>query len=102
VFIPRDIALSVMAHELAHVYQYQEWGVLRYLARGAWNQIVWRTLLGRDVYRWEPEPGKTFADYGMEQQGQIVEDCFDINSSRRAAAQALSPFQPWHSLPGKG
>ena len=65
VFIPRDITLPVMAHELAHVSQYEEWGALRYLARGAWNQIVLRTLLGRDVYRWDPEPGKPFAEYGM-------------------------------------
>lgn len=94
VFIPRDISLPVMAHELAHVCQFREWGVLRYLARGAWNQIVLRTLLGRDVYGWEPEPGKPFADYGMEQQGQIVQDCFDVNSARRVAARLLSPYQP--------
>lgn len=94
VFVPRDITLPVMAHELAHVCQYEEWGALRYLARGAWNQIVLRTLLGRDVYRWEPEPGKAFADYGMEQQGQIVQDCFDVSSSRRVTAQLLSPYKP--------
>lgn len=94
VFLPRDITLPVMAHELAHVCQYEKWGGLRYLARGAWNQIVLRTLLGRDVYRWEPEPGKPFADYGMEQQGQIVQDCFDQNSVRRDTAQRLSPFKP--------
>lgn len=94
IFIPRDLTLPVMAHEMAHVCQYQEWGALRYLARGAWNQIVLRALLGRDVYRWEAEPGKSFLDYGMEQQGQIVQDCFDVNSSRRASAQLLSPYKP--------
>lgn len=94
VFIPHDISLPVMAHELAHVCQYQEWGALRYLAQGAWNQVVLRTLLRRDVYRWDFQPGKAFRDYGMEQQGQIVQDCFDLSSSKRAAAQLLSPYKP--------
>ena len=94
IFIPRDITLPVMAHELAHVCQYQEWGALRYLARGAWNQIVLRVLLGRDVYGWEPKEGKPFSEYGMEQQGQIVQDCFDVHSPRRADAERLSPFSP--------
>ena len=94
IFISRDLTLPVMAHEMAHVCQYEEWGALRYLARGAWNQIVLRAVLGRDVYRWEPEPGKSFVEYGMEQQGQIVEDCFDLSSSRRDSAQLLSPYKP--------
>lgn len=94
IFIPRDATLPTMAHELAHVAQYKEWGALVYLIRGAWNQIVLRTLLGRDVYRWEPVPGKDFASYGMEQQGQIVQDCFDLYSPRRVQAQQLSPFTP--------
>lgn len=94
VFTPRDLALPTLAHELAHVCQYAEWGALRYFATGAWNQIVLRTLLRRDVYRWEVEPGKAFGDYGMEQQGQIVQDSFDVNSPLRAHAQRLSPYQP--------
>lgn len=94
IFIPRDATLPTMAHELAHVAQYMEWGGLVYLARGAWNQIVLRILLGRDVYRWEPEPGKSFSDYGMEQQGQIVEDCFNVHSSRRVQAREISPYRP--------
>jgi hypothetical protein len=94
VFIPRSITLPVMAHELAHVCQYQEWGAIRYLARGAWTQVVLRFLLGRDVYRWDPVPGKRFADYGMEQQGQIVQDCFDVHSPRRVQAQEISPYRP--------
>ena len=94
IFIPRDATLPTMAHELAHVAQYRQWGALTYLARGAWNQIVLRALLGRDVYRWEAAPGKDFASYGMEQQGQIVQDSFDTSSPRRAAAQKLSPWLP--------
>ena len=94
VFIPHDAPLPTMAHELAHVAQFQEWGALRYLARGAWNQLVLRTLLGRDVYHWEPVAGKDFASYGMEQQGQIVQDSFDVRSPRRLSAQKLSPWSP--------
>ena len=94
IFIPSEATLPTMAHELAHVAQYKEWGALLYLARGAWNQVVLRTLFGRDVYHWEPEPGKGFASYGMEQQGQIVQDSFDARSPRRASAQKLSPWKP--------
>jgi hypothetical protein len=94
IVVPREVSLPVMAHELAHVSQYQEWGAWRYLARGAWHQVVLRGLLGRDVYRWEAEPGKVFADYDMEQQAQIVQDCFDLRSPRRADALRLSPFAP--------
>jgi hypothetical protein len=94
VFIPREAPLPTMAHELAHVAQFHEWGGLRYFARGAWNQVVLRALLGRDVYHWEPEPGKDFAAYGMEQQGQIVQDSFDLRSPRRASARKLSPWSP--------
>jgi hypothetical protein len=94
VFIPRNVSLPIMAHELTHVCQYQQWGTVRYLARGAWNQLVLRLLLGRDVYHWDPVPGKAFADYGMEQQGQIVQDSFDVHSPRRIQAQGISPFRP--------
>jgi hypothetical protein len=94
VFIPREIPLPLMAHELAHVCQYRQWGPLLYLARGAWNQLVLRALLGRDVYAWRAQPGKAFQEYGMEQQGQIVQDAFDIHSPRRAEARQISPYRP--------
>lgn len=93
-FLPGYISLPLLAHELAHVCQYEKWGALRYLVQGAWNQVVLRTLLRRDVYRWDPDPGKAFADYGMEQQGQIVQDCFDVSSPRRVQAQRISPYRP--------
>lgn len=94
IIIPGRQHLPTLAHELTHVCQYQRWGPLLYFTRGAWNQLLLRTLLRRDVYRWEFTPGKQFAEYGMEQQGQIVQDCFDITSPRRAAAQIVSPYTP--------
>ncbi len=94
IFTPGPLRLPVLAHELAHVAQYRRWGWLRYLARGAWNQVVLRTLMRRDVYRWEPEPGRAFEEYGMEQQGQIVQESFEAGSPRQAAALHLSPYRP--------
>lgn len=96
VFLPdrceRDLA--VLAHELTHCGQYQAWGPVRYFATGLAAQVrdlLYRKMgVGSSPYRYHLEPGKPFEAYEMEQQGQIVEDCFRGN----AAARALSPFQP--------
>jgi uncharacterized protein DUF4157 len=86
--------LAVLAHELTHCGQYQTWGPLKYFTKGAATQLrylAYQTLrIGSNPYRYQPEPGKDFDSYGMEQQGQIVEDCFRGDP----AARALSPFQP--------
>jgi hypothetical protein len=85
---------AVLAHELTHCGQYQAWGPLRYFARGAAAQardLLFRKMrIGSSPYQYKLEPGKPFEAYGMEQQGQIVEDCFRGQS----VARALSPFQP--------
>lgn len=94
IVVPGPLYLPLLAHELTHVTQFEQWGALRYYARGFWNQCVLRALLRRDVYHWEFEPGKSFDRYGMEQQGQIVEDCYNHVSPRRAVAQLISPFAP--------
>jgi hypothetical protein len=96
VFLPARYQddLPVLAHELTHCAQYQAWGVWLYFGRGLVAQL--RDLLHRKVrigsspYRYTPEPGKPFTAYGMEQQGQIVEDCFRGHPS----ARAISPFRP--------
>jgi uncharacterized protein DUF4157 len=96
VFLPdrweRDVA--VLAHELTHCGQYQAWGPLRYFARGAAAQVrdlLFRKMrIGSSPYHYQLDPEKPFEAYGMEQQGQIVEDCFRGQS----AARDLSPFQP--------
>jgi len=94
IFLPGDNSLPTLAHELTHVSQYQRWGWWRYYLSGTWNQVVLRLLLRRDVYHWREETGKPFDQFGMEQQGQIVEDCFNAASPRRIAAATISPFRP--------
>lgn len=72
--------LAVLAHELTHCGQYQAWGFWRYFARGATSQarelLYRKTGLGSSPYSYRIEPGKAFQRYGMEQQAQMVEDCF--------------------------
>lgn len=80
VFLPDrcDGDAAVLAHELTHCAQYQAWGPLRYYARGATLQL--RHLLhrrlgwGTNPYAWHGDAERPFDAYGMEQQGQIVED----------------------------
>jgi hypothetical protein len=80
VFLPDPCTgdLGVLAHELTHCGQYQEWGAFRYFARGFATQLrhtLHRTLgVGSNPYDYQVEPGKPFTSYGMEQQAQIVED----------------------------
>jgi hypothetical protein len=96
IFLPDRCAgdLPVLAHELTHCSQYQAWGPVRYFANGIAAQVrdlLYRKMrVGSSPYWYRCEPGKPFEAYGMEQQGQIVEDCF----RGHPAARALSPFQP--------
>ena len=96
VFLPDGSAgdLATLAHELTHCGQYQAWGAWRYFSRGAATQL--RDLLhrafgiGESQYHYRLEDGKPFESYGMEQQGQIVEDSYRGDR----AALAVSPFRP--------
>ncbi len=95
VFLPDGAAASipVLAHELTHCAQYQAWGPMRYYARGAaerLRELRWRLGLGANPYAYESDPAKPFDRYRMEQQGQIVEDCF----RGRESAAAISPYRP--------
>ena len=96
VFLPRhsEHDLPVLAHELTHCAQYQRWGARRYYARGVAEQLrylAFRVLgLGSSPYAYRTEAAKPFEAYGMEQQGQIVEDCF----RRDALAGRISPYGP--------
>ena len=100
IFLPDRCAreLPVLAHELTHCGQYQAWGARRYYIRGVLAQLkhlLHRSLgIGESPYHYSPDPLKPFSAYGMEQQGQIVEDCF----RGHPAAQSLSPFQPGRTV----
>ena len=68
---------AVLAHEMEHVRQYEEWGALRYYARGIREQtqhLLSRVGLAPNPYDWRRAGIKPFEEYGMEQQGQLVED----------------------------
>ncbi|MGA9657540.1 MAG: hypothetical protein WBQ60_00365 [Asticcacaulis sp.] len=57
------VALSVLCHELVHVWQYQN------------GMTLWRYIIReRGRYRYRLEAGKAYADYGYEQQATMVED----------------------------
>lgn len=90
--------VAVLAHELTHCGQYQAWGFWRYYRRGVATQIrdlFHRTLrLGPSPYCYSPEPSKPFEAYGMEQQSQIVEDCFRGDP----VARTISPFRSGREL----
>ena len=96
IFLPDrcDGDLPVLAHELTHCGQYQAWGPVRYFANGITAQVrdlLYRKMrVGSSPYWYRCEPGKPFEAYGMEQQGQIVEDCFRGDE----AGRVLSPYQP--------
>jgi uncharacterized protein DUF4157 len=96
VFLPGHCEndLATLAHELTHCGQYQAWGPWRYFARGLAAQtreLLYRMMrLGSSPYWYRTEPGKPFSAYGMEQQGQIVEDCF----RGYPLAEEISPFHP--------
>jgi hypothetical protein len=96
VFLPQPCEwdLPVLAHELTHCAQYQAWGALTYFRKGVAAQLREvlhrRARIGSSPYAYTVDPGKPFAEYGMEQQGQIVEDCF----RGRPSARAISPFHP--------
>ena len=101
VFLPDRCAddLATLAHELTHCGQFQRWGPARYFIRGAVAQLqelLHRAGLGRSPYVYRLEDGKPFEAYGMEQQGQIVEDSFRGS----AEALAVSPYRPGDAASG--
>jgi Domain of unknown function (DUF4157) len=99
IFLParQEDDVATLAHEVTHCRQYQAWGPWTYYSRGAAAQLrhlLHRTLgVGASPYHYTAIPGRPFQSYGMEQQGQIVEDCFRGHPD----AQALSPYRPGRS-----
>lgn len=91
--------LAVLAHELTHCAQYQAWGPLCYFRRGLAAQLrelAHRRLgWGASPYAYRLEDGKPFDAYGIEQQGQIVEDSFrGVADARALTSSCLTPIRP--------
>ena len=96
------IDTAALAHELTHVYQFQQRGWV-YLREAAVLQVkyeLWRrTGLGSNPYDYGGvegleqalEDGKTFGDFNVEQQGAIVEDYWE----RRQNGQDTSAYDPF-------
>ncbi len=83
---PRNVQ-ALFIHEMVHVWQHQQ-GVFLPLARHPFSR-----------YDYELQPGKTFAQYGIEQQAEIVSHYFLLKSGARlknghgiADYRALLPF----------
>jgi hypothetical protein len=93
VFLPDACcrSLSVLAHELTHCGQYQAWGAARYYAQGVADRLRefhHRRGFGPSPYDYAGGAPRPFHAYGMEQQGQIVEDWI---RGCPAAAALLTP-----------
>ncbi|TXJ06971.1 MAG: type IV secretion protein Rhs [Acinetobacter sp.] len=74
---------SWLIHELTHVWQIQQ-GVA----------VVQKALLDRR-YRYVLQAGKSFWNYGIEQQAQMVQDYF-VQSRRGQDCTALKCCLPFH------
>lgn len=100
IFLPDhcEADAAVLAHELTHSAQYQAWGPLRYYLRGVSVQLrhlLHRGLgLGRNPYAWDAVDGRPFEAYGMEQQGQIVEDATRGHPAARRLVAATPTHRP--------
>jgi hypothetical protein len=69
---PRSINVgdaSLLAHEMTHVWQYQNRGLTGY----SLVKVIAEHLRHKDPYAYSIEPGKSFLDYRYEQQGAIVQ-----------------------------
>jgi hypothetical protein len=67
---PRNVQ-ALFIHEMVHVWQHQQ-GVFLPLARHPFSR-----------YDYELQPGKTFTEYGIEQQAEIVSHYFLLKTGAR-------------------
>ena len=91
VLIPQTF---IMAHELVHVWQWQNRHLTGYRPAKAGLESVFNI----DPYFYVPQDGDGFLKYGFEQQASLLEDylcygLFDPENQRRAKIRAiLSPY----------
>lgn len=96
---PDRVALPqalILAHELVHVWQWQNRRRTGYRpARAALE-----SMLAIDPYYYRPEDADGFLSYGFEQQGALVEDYFcyalfdPVNPRRAELRRLLAPHFP--------
>lgn len=90
----------IMAHELVHVWQWQNRARTRYRPMRA----ALESILNLDPYFYIPDAGTGLLSYGYEQQGALMEDylcyaLYDPKNPRRAKLRAiLSPHFPLDRL----
>lgn len=61
---------ALLVHEICHVWQYQNFGI-RYIPRS-----LWELLTQRDAYVIHYEASKSFRDYDVEEQCEIMAEFF--------------------------
>jgi RHS repeat-associated protein len=83
-----DVPIALLAHEMVHVWQFQQKGALDYYLTALWESMIKRAFT--DVYRYTP--GLRFGQYHMEQQGMIMQHCAGGIAS--ACAVPGLPFHP--------
>ncbi|RKG29316.1 hypothetical protein [Acinetobacter tianfuensis] len=82
---------ALLIHEMAHIYQYQH-GV-NVLVRGAILQSAFFiSLRTYNPYHYTLKPNKSFADYNIEQQGDIARDIFLKKIPNIILHPELAPF----------
>lgn len=74
------IGQGLLAHEMTHVMQWAELGVVRFLARYA-RQLAAAGGVQKRMYHYEP--GQPYAGAGLEAQAQMVQDYFMRRALRK-------------------
>lgn len=69
---------ALLVHEVCHVWQYQNFGI-RYIPRS-----LWELLTQRDAYVIHYEASKSFRDYDVEEQCEIMAEYFLSGDSKYA------------------
>ncbi|MGR3467362.1 MAG: hypothetical protein ACU0CI_05735 [Shimia sp.] len=94
----------LFGHEMVHVWQWQNRDATGYhpLRAAAEHQVM------DDPYLFETAPGRSFLDYGYEQQGALMEEyiccaALDPGAARTARLRALlAPHFPGGGVPSGG
>ncbi|MBI4802474.1 MAG: DUF4157 domain-containing protein [Elusimicrobia bacterium] len=74
-----------LIHEMTHIYQRQNDGLL-YILKAIWEHLT----KGGAVYEYVPVQGKSFQDYGVEQQAAIIQDYYLVS----IGSEPLRPLTP--------